>query len=526
MENMYTKNFLVRLLLGAQVLLLVPVFAFADTVSNVNQIAVLRDRVAALQSLVLQLQEQVQTKLGGPQVNGFSGVVIGSRAAHLATISIDASGLLEDIKTSALHLTLVAPQDYSQQGLSACALFDNGRVLGTNANTVTPTARVEDVYSYVFNFDTALTVLKGSIKTLELRCDVTSQSHNSVTYAWGLAKAPATFVGVTTGASLSPKISSDGPARTLLPYGNFSVALDASNPAASVVAGGTEDVAVGTLRFSASGESVELKDLGLQIDGPNRYAVAGYSIWDGDRKVGGGLLDGKDYNIIAHLDSGVVIPQDGMKLLTIKAAFAPAGYAERAQAGDTIAINYNGSDGNHYLTRGLGLSSGNVVSSAANEDTQSARVTLAASVAAAPAPLPAGVSYEKLPLPANELLNGLMVLYRFKAKAPADKKVSLSSFLFHLTNSEVGVKDLKVYAFSDPDFTLEAFSVNPIGRRLGQWYGSDNTLADITLENGGLPLEIPAGGAYYVELRGTVSSRTPNAFITTALDGLSLGTLK
>ncbi|OGZ45818.1 MAG: hypothetical protein A2756_02840 [Candidatus Ryanbacteria bacterium RIFCSPHIGHO2_01_FULL_48_27] len=538
--NRPMKRFYIFIISGV---LMVAPFVSSATTTDANTIATLQAQVKTLQALVAQLQIQVQAMLArrgstvptpqylGPfsvhvHTNGLATTVVkGSPAETMAYVVIDASGLSEHVKVSSLPLTLTAPNDDSQKGLNTCQLYDGATMITTGANVINLAPSKTDTTSHVFLLDAGLVIPAKTIKTLTVKCNIIQNPPAPATYAWGVGDVSQSFKGATSNTILTPALGTRSTrAATLISDGSFVVELDASSPVARSVKAGSSDVVATVLDFYASGESVELQNLGLKIDGSNSFAASRYTVWDGMVKVGEGALASGDRSVIAKLSSGVVIPRDAHRLLTVKIDLAPLG--GRVQAGDTVTVNFNGANGNFNLTHGLGKSSGVGIIPSTQRDTASALMVVegeeGVSSVVSPAPQ---VTYEKFPIVhPDSMRNGLMLLYRFKVAVGAEKFIP-ASFTLTLTHSQVGLKDLKLYAFTNPDFNYDAYTINPVSRKLGMLQEQD-TVFPLVIENTGTPLTVPAGGARYFELRATVTSSNIGAAINVNIGNMATETFK
>ena len=283
---------------------------------------------------------------------GSSTVVAGSKAVPLAEVFADAKNSLADTALSSLTLTLEAPEDNSQKGISNCRFRDETKDITAGVHPLPSKSNDADV---IFSFINPLTVPKGTSKTLTLTCDVTKDPQGPATYAWRLG---------TTSSAKTLLISS----------GSFVLEVASTTPAArGVKSGSKEEIAV-VFELYAAGEAVELKELAMQING-NPRAVTAYSLWDGDTQVGGGTLSG-DSVFKTVFTKPFVIPKDAHKLLTIKVDIAPVIEAGRVQTGDAFAVNYNGGDNNFVLTYGIGGSSGRGINPSIKTDTNTPEITL------------------------------------------------------------------------------------------------------------------------------------------------------
>ncbi len=526
------KRFYTFIISGA---LIVAPFISSAATTDANTVATLEAQIKTLQALVAQLQIQVQAMLArrgstvptpqylGPfsvrvHTEGLATTVVkGSQAETMAYVSIDASGSTEQVKVSALPTVLTAPNDNSQKGLTACQLYDGALALTTGSHAMNPLPSKADTTAHVFLLDTDFVIPAKSAKTLAIKCNIIQNPPAPATYAWGLGDVSKSFTGVTSNKVLAPALGSTiaRPAM-LISDGSFVLGLDVSSPVGRTVSAGSADVTATVFDFSAAGEAVELQNLGLKIDGSNSFAAARYTIWDGSVKVSEGSLASSDRSVIAKLLPGVVIPRGAHKLLTVKLDLAPLG--TRVQAGDTVTVNFNGINGNFNLTRGLGKSSGVGIVPSTQYDTASALITIGG-VSAPTSPTASPVTYEKLPVVhSGSMQNGLIVLYRFKVAAGSEKFVP-ASFQVTLTRALTGLKDVKLYAFSNPEFNYDAYTFNPVSRKLGILQEQD-TVFPMVIENTGTPLTVSAGGALYFELRATVTSSNVGAVINASIDNM------
>lgn len=326
-----------------------PESIFAQLQAQINQI----------RSIVNELDRQVQvvvaarnagstTNASISAVSEESTVVAGSKAAALASLALSAP--VQDAKFSSITIVLEAPEDNSQKGLSHCQLWDGSSSLTAGVN---PMGSKNDTVDVMLKFNNELTIPKGTSKALKLACDVVKDPEGPATYAWRL------------GATSSKTI-------TLIREGSFVLEAAVSSPVARTVKAGAKGEVATIFDFYAAGEAVDLKTLALQIDG-NPRAVTAYTLWDGNNQVGGGTLSG-DNVFKASLTAPFEIPKDTHKLLTVKVDIAPIGGS--VAAGDTAAINFNGSQGNFNLTNGIGKSSGRGIVPSTQADTDAPALTL------------------------------------------------------------------------------------------------------------------------------------------------------
>jgi hypothetical protein len=196
-------------------------------------------------------------------------------------------------------------------------------------------------------------------------------------------------------------------------------------------------------------------------------------------------------------------------------------------------VNYDGEA--VTTTRANGESSGVTINPTAGADTTGVGVRLVKTYP----------TLERLAVPSNTLVNGEMVLYRFKVTADAADDLGLSKFTFRISSTTVATSTIfKVFAFSDSGFSVSAYAQNPPHSRnidkVGEtvwdgvanaYLGSDeiafffnpisnsNPAVTADIASTTEALNVPAGGSRYFELRGTVATATAGDSIAVALLG-------
>lgn len=348
---MQKKSFSHRLLLVCAVLfftagMIFPGRVFAGTVedissriSNAKTVADLQILINRLRLLVDDLNKQVQNVLRERaftvsvlSASEDSTIVAGSKGASFAKLTVHAS--MKDVRLNSIALTLEAPENNSQKGISNCRLLDG---IESKTNGVDPFPSKQDTQSITFVFPEELFVAKGTSKAFMLACDVTKNPEGPAAYTWRL------------GASAAKTI-------TLIREGSFILELADATPGIRAVSGGSQGEQATLFDFYAAGEAVELKTLALRIDG-NPKAVSAYKLFDGTRQVGGGVLSG-DIMFKAELSESFIIPQNEHKVLTVSVDLMSIKAGGLVHAEDSVAVNFNGDKGNSKLTYGIGVSSG------------------------------------------------------------------------------------------------------------------------------------------------------------------------
>ena len=311
---------------------------------------------------------------------------------------------------------------------------------------------------------------------------------------------------------------------TAINGGSLSVMLDATSPPVRLAQAGQETT-VSTLRLSVAHEDISLSQLALKIGGsaiPSDFVK--FSLWDGATKVGEAVATSSSSGIIVPM-SGVTVPRDGDKIITVKAQFANIGIGQPGRPGigaavDWDQVNVNGAS----TTYGVGLQSSSYIY-AAGSDTQSAGVIVYRSYPAIAA----------LPIPSNILADAVQKsLYRFSVSAPAGANgISLYKFVFNIattsdegTTNDFAISNLRQYAYTNPNFSGDAYATNPLnngglsgGRADGPGGGCSAGPPGLTCSldyalyfnpaspSSSVPeaIYVPPGSTYYFEFKGDVT---------------------
>ncbi len=372
--------------------------------------------------------------------------------------------------------------------------------LNTGSNIVTPDAATE-----TFTFDQQLTVPKGTVKTLTLKCNVASNASGSFT--WGITSGQITSIS-TTGATSGADITETGSTATgqtmTINTGSFAVSVDPSTSNYSVVAAGTTGVTIGTFKFRATNESVNLTKVGLVLSTSTASDVSTVSLWANGSQIGTATFTGSNTVATSTLNSALTLAKDTDVLITIKADLANVGTSQSGTEGTLVKIDVTNAEG-------TGVSSGSTL--------RVGSVT-------------AGVNgvrmFRSFPTVAQDTLptNGVSdgKLMRFKVTASSAGPVGLYRTNFTIATSSFatggGVTAIKLNVYSDSSYSQQVSG--SYGDSTGQFGStvtpsSSNPSFDITAASN--PLQIPAGATYYFELKGTVASTQDGASVTTTLNG-------
>lgn len=444
-------------------------------------------------------------------------VVRGVNGFHFATYQFDATDSGEDLRVTSFKVrdTLSAPSVGDE--VNTCQMFDGATVLNTDVvNPTDPSSTTNDV---TFTFDTHLIVPKGTVKNVDLKCNVSANATANSTHAWGLASgtSDAAVTGKNTGSSVTETITTGtGQTMTIKTAGSMTISLDSSSPAERLAIAGKTDVLLTVLKLHANDEAIKLDRIALVLSSSTASTtdITKVTLWDGATKVGEAVFTGSNTRATSTLTGDFIIPKDGDKLLSIKADLAMLGTNQPAVRGRLIAVNYDGEA--TTTTRGIGQSSGTAINPSQGANTAGKGVRLVKSMP----------TLERLALQTNTLIDGTLDLYRFKVTADAAGDVGLYRFTFKIATSGFDtVNNLNIYAYSDSGFSVNAYNSNPVTKdsRGNVTATSSSALPFYFNPDGGgsgkEALQVPAGSSRYFKLVGQVSGTGSGDSVSVQLEG-------
>ncbi|HEY4517987.1 MAG TPA: PKD domain-containing protein [Candidatus Paceibacterota bacterium] len=330
--------------------------------------------------------------------------------------------------------------------------------------------------------------------------------------------AEATLIKHATGEVVSTD-RSDGPFQLVVGTttgspGTLSVSADASAPSYQIVAGGQTGVTLGVLKFTATGEAIKLDKIAFQItkgSGADLYNNQ-ITIWDGGTQVGSSVFSGTSKATLSTLASSVVIPKDGVKVLTVKGDIADIGTSQPGTEGDLLAVDYD----NDYSTgtQGTGQNSGSTITRTSTSDTAFAGVRMFNTYP----------TITKLPLPSTTLSNGVRSLLRFSIAAAPQGPVGIARMTLSMSLSGATVSGLDIYCYTDSTFSSPCAGLSPDGGfntsdRSVTSSASSLQFSPLTASGITTMAQVSPGGVRYFDVRGTVAGAASGSSISTQLQG-------
>lgn len=426
-------------------------------------------------------------------------IVAGGQGITFANFQFDASQSGEDVRFSSLTVTNGGTLTASGN-LTSCQLWDGSTAVNTGSNVVNPTTSTP-----TFTFDQQLVVSKGTVKTLTLKCNVaTGVSGTAIFGLTGGQISGLTVTGVTSSNDVDPSGSTATGQTMTIATGSFAISVDPSTSNYTTVAAGTTGVTIGTFKFRATNEAVNLTKVGLTLSTSTSADLTQVYLYQGATLLGTASFTGSNTIATSTLNSPLALAKDTDVLITIKADLANIGSSETGTQGRLVKVDVTNAEA-------TGVSSGSTL--------QVGGVT-------------AGVNgvrmFKSFPVLAQDTLTSSGVadgkLMRFKITADSRGPVGLYNLNLTIATSSFstggGVSAVKVMVYSDSSYSLPVSGT--YGAATGQ-FGSTGTpdagAPTINYSATTNPLQIPAGTTYYFQVEATVTSVTTGTSVTTTLNG-------
>jgi hypothetical protein len=430
-------------------------------------------------------------------------VITGSQGFTFAKVLLDASQSGEDVKFSSIPLAMTFATMVVTE-VTQCKLFDGATALNSGVNP----SGASDA-DQTFTLSQALTVPKGTVKTLDLKCNVASSVSAGDTASWGINAAPSiTVTGVTSGNDVTETITAAaGQTMTVAESGSYTVTKDAVLLYKAAQAGMT-GVELARLRFTAGGsENITLKQIALELgntssSSPADLAGQTVSLWNGGIQIGTAQfgVGGSPDNATSTPLSPAPVITAGESIIIIVKGDLTAHNVNEGTPGAFLSVTYDGDNvgvnGNHAT----GVSSQANISSGTTSDvtTDGLRIfrtvpTIAVTSNGGTGTLQAGAD-----------------LYKFTVTNPNSRDVVFQKFSFSIATSSSAVNVFTLYG-DGVAFNTTAVTVN---------------------STEGAVLEIPASGISNAQVIPANSTKTyvlkaatvPNGS-TTVVDSITLALL-
>ncbi|MDP3661416.1 MAG: peptidoglycan-binding domain-containing protein, partial [bacterium] len=361
-------------------------------------------------------------------------IVAGAQQFTFANIQLSAISSGEDVTLNAI------PVDYElgagTVNVTSCSIYNGSAQLTTGTNTKDGAG---DDNSLNFTFDSTLTIPKGTVVTLAVKCNIPTSVANNDTWSFGYNDTSSpTANGKVSGSSVTvTESTAAGQLITAKTAGSLTVELSADSPAYSLAAAGTINYTASVLRIRATNEAVRINDIALQLINTASSSISDLkggkiTLWDGANKVGEAtFVTGAYYNTASTTVSTcagcseLIVPKDDYKDVTVKVDLDAQGTSQPGTPGAFLSVDYEQSRGSFGGVQGTGSQSGTkTLGSSADTASSGFRV------------LKTVPTVKQIALPTGTSLSGASdkPIYRFSvAASPGGNGIGINKFTFRFS---------------------------------------------------------------------------------------------
>jgi hypothetical protein len=435
-------------------------------------------------------------------------VTPGGAGVLMVNFTFDATQSGEDVRFSSAPIAVAVGGSASVTSLTACQLFDGATALNTGSGVLNPSSTATSTVT----LDSPVTVTKGTVKTLGLRCNISGSASNNNTFYWDVADASSwTFTGATSGTTITGTDASDTAVTFTIGAGAAAVSTDASNPSYKLASAGSTGVINTVVKVRASNENVNLTKLGLTLTNTASSSssdLVKVTVWDGATKVGEAFFSGSATTATSTFTTPVVLTKNVDKVLTIKTDLANVGTGEAVTfSGHLVAVDYlNG--------EGVGASSGTTIYTTGSSASNGVRV------------------FKSIPTISLDTLSSTGLgdgrLMRFKVTADAAGPVGITNFAINLATTTASLTNVTIYGYEDSGYSTPVSGVSTSGDLQATddctsgCTSSPNLAIGVTTSGGtATVIQVPAGTTRYFEVKASVAGNATGASVVTKLLGNS-----
>lgn len=372
-------------------------------------------------------------------------IVGGGQGILLANLQLDASQSGEDVRISSVPVILTMVTVTISE-LNSCQVFDGSTALNTGSNV--PSALAASGSATTYTFDNSMTIAKGTVKTIGLKCNIASSvTSGTIIPSISTSAANWTSTGVTSGNSITETFGNATGGTMTIGSGSMTVTVDSSSPSYALVPAGATGVTVGVIKLRATNEPITLTKLGLKLtnSGNSASTASGNSsnsgvsdltqvyLYDAGTLVGTVTFTGTGTSATSTLTTLVTLPKDQDKTLTVKADLTNIGVSFGGGVGDVIKVDPLNAEGS-------GQSSGTTIQSGATAGVAGIQM-----YKSYPTVSNAGVSCTN----SAPVCNGTaQTLKQFTVTANSAGPISLYEISVKLATTSASVTNLKLFAYT------------------------------------------------------------------------------
>ncbi len=259
-------------------------------------------------------------------------ITAGVSGFTFANVLLDASQSGEDVRLASTPVMFTG----NANNLTGCQIYDGATVLNTGSRVINS---VSGAVKNTFSFDNTITVTKGAIKTLAIKCDLSSAATTSSTYRFSTDTTTGDYsvTGVGSGQTITPSVTSANGGLMTVQTASLAVSVDSSSPSYSVNSGGTTGVTNSVIKFRASNDTVTLTKIGLSLASGAAGDVTIVHLLNASGSEIGTATFGAGQTV-ATSSVNLTLPADTDVRVTTKADLADVGTGKAGTQGNEIRI--------------------------------------------------------------------------------------------------------------------------------------------------------------------------------------------
>jgi len=393
-------------------------------------------------------------------------VVRGINGFLFSKVQYDATASGEDLRITSQAMAIVVSGSADPDSLNSCTMYDGVTALNTGGNVVSPSANPTGTnLAVTFTLDQNLFVPKGTVKLVDVKCNIDSNAATANTWSLGITSltgaSDTVVVGKDTGVSVTEVTTNgNGSTMTVQSGGTMTVALDPSSPSTRYGIAGQTDVGGSVFQITSQYEALKLSKFGFNLASSTASTsdVLKVSFWDGVTKVGEAVFSSGNFQATSTFSSDFIVPKDTQKVLSTTVDLIARESIGKASttggdSGHLVTLNWDGY--RITATEAIGQSSGNTINIATSTDTAAQGIRVVKSYP----------TLARLSVPTNTLTNGDMDLYRFSVTAPASGDIGLYKMTFRVASGTMATStSFRLFAYTDSGFSTNAYATNPVNQ--------------------------------------------------------------
>lgn len=422
-------------------------------------------------------------------------VIAGASGVSFMTILLDATNSGEDIHLPSLPIAKMFSESvYSY--LSGCQVLDGAMSLNTGSNIFNPQIAEEEMVT----FDSILTVTKGTIRSVLLKCNISANASGTFNFAISPTGGAVVATGALSGGAATIT-GVDGMSATMTVGGsNLTISTSPSSQSYQLAAGDAVGVTQGVARICAFNEDITSDKLGIAVLGASN--VSQVSISTGSTVLGSIPITSSTSTSVVTLTNPLTITKDTCVDVTPKADLQKVGTGQAGLDGMFVKIDIT-SVGTHAV----GVTSGSTITPIGSTNVSGMRVFKSYPMIAAVA------------IPSTNASDGHLMQIKTTASSKGDTGFAKWTFKVVMKDAAgvvipLGVTNVNLYGYSDASCSVPLTGMS--GGQIAFPAVAPDANGLVRIRPPGV-ITVPAGMTYCFDLRSSVVAMATSYTITTTL---------